>query len=172
MQYLLVHALPSPAKEWVDMTKKDILKRFKTMDILGIPPHFTLKYYFSEQDLVKIETICESFVKHHSAVQFELSGFDTFNKNIIFLKVIPSDNMELAYRDLFSAIQEKNIPFDKNEINGIHFHVTLAANAEQHYEDIMDYLKKDTPDFSLLFDNLTILSFDGKRFDTYKSYDF
>lgn len=172
MQYLLVHTLSSPAKEWVDGTKNHIIQEFKTMDIRGIPPHITLKYYFEEKDLEKIQIICATFIQHHRAVPFNLFKYDSFGKEVIFLKVLPSEKMNLLYRDIFNAVDADKIPFDKNEINGIHFHVTLATGAQEQYDKIMNYLHEDEPSFSLMFDNLTILSYDGQKFSVYKTYEF
>jgi 2'-5' RNA ligase len=170
MQYLLVHVLSSPAREWVDDAKEHIITHFDVSDIRGIAPHITLKYYFDDSSLSAVEGIC--LAATHKAVRFRLEGFGNFGSSVLFLNALPSAEMIALYHDLAKAMQKSNVPFDEHEKEGIHFHATLAAGVRaQDFEGIMNYLNANRRAFSLKLDNLTILKYTGDEFVVHRTYE-
>jgi len=170
MAYLLVHTLASPAKEAIQAVIDDLMDRYEIFDMSGIDPHITLKYYFPEQYLPVVESICEEVAKKHTAAPFSISGCDSFTQSIIFLQVIPSEAMKQLYATLHDLFLKKNVPLTKDETQGIHFHVTLAQEVGEQFDEVLAYLKTKEFSFDLLLDTLTILEFDGEKFSAYKRY--
>lgn len=171
MNYLLVHILPEPARSDLAAIKKEMIRKFDVFDTNDIAPHLTLKYFFEKEHLEKIEKICFEFSKSHKKIPYNLSGLDHFSKKVIFAKVEKSHDLEKAYHELFNKIKKEKVPLDKNEKNGVHLHATLAEDIKlEEYPKITHELSKHKIEYSLDFDNLTILQFDGKDLTLHKMY--
>ena len=168
--YILVHYIEEPSKNKIQNCINEIMTNFEVFDMTGISPHFTLKYYFEKDYLNKIETICKNISKNSISGNYQITTIDNFSKDTIFLNIELDSNSKKIYNELFSKIKELEIPLNKHEQEGIHFHITLAQQTKKEFSKIMNFLKKQ--DFHQIkqFSNLTILYFNGEEFTIHKQY--
>lgn len=119
-------------------------------------PHITLFGPFSCRSIKDVIQAIKVTGKDYTKLEYQVKGFDYFElkkkflfittssrKNVIYLKVNPSDELvEFRYRlsqKLFEITDSEN--HDSN--SEFHFHATLAMkDIDRKFEDIWEYLKR------------------------------
>lgn len=153
--------------------KEELKQKFGVQQALKTnpPSHITLKYNFKNKELGKVKQLLADFAKQRNPSKYEIGGFDSFDKNVIYLKVRASKEMKKAHTKLLQAL--KNITplrkYDKSE----NYHVTLALrDIGEKYEEIMKYLQNKKPCFQAYFNNVAILKLEKKEWIIEEKYEF
>ncbi len=144
-----------------DLCKKlifDIYRKFRVSGMVRTRPvpHITLFGPFSCRYIKDVIQAIKVTGKDHTKLEYQVKGFDYFElkkkflfittssrKNVIYLKVNPSDELvefrsKLAQK-LLKITDSANIDSDSE----FHFHATLAMkDIDRKFEDIWEYLKR------------------------------
>ena len=144
-----------------DLCKKLIFDIYRKFRVSGMVrkrpvPHITLFGPFSCRSMKDVIQAIKVTGKDYSKLEYQVKGFDYFElkkkflfittssrKNVIYLKVNPSDELaefrsKLAQK-LLKITDSSNIDSDSE----FHFHATLAMkDIDRKFDDIWEYLKR------------------------------
>jgi len=125
------------------------------------PAHLTLVPPFkAEEDL---EPLLQEFVTAYNTgiipFEIQLRNFDHFNKRVLFVDVVPNEeltllekNVNLQFSEAFPSIIFRTKP-------EFHPHVTIATRdiPEHKFDEIWDYFQQQSMDASFTCNSLTVL---------------
>lgn len=162
-KYFIAYLIKGDAKEYHLRLSKKIAETFgifNVSDVIG--PHITLKYFnilLNEQQVKELEKLLKNFCENHHKAKLKLQGIGQFENKVLFMKVKPSEEMKLLYRNLVKELEKLSwITWNEFDKENIHFHATLAEkNIEPKFEEIYKFASKKKPNFDLEFDNICIL---------------
>lgn len=176
-KYVIVSLIKGKAKEYHTSLTKKISQEFNIVNVgERIEPHITLKYFnqfLSLEGIKKIESKLQSFCKTHRKARFQLKGISNFDDKVIFIDVVPSQEMRLLYAELTTALESIHwIQWNQFDRENIHFHSTLAEgeSLQGKFSKVFSFLSKERPDFDLDLDNICILHKPQDKWLLYKEF--
>jgi 2'-5' RNA ligase len=143
------------AKKYVDKISMELKSKFNSQH--STKPHITLFGPFTipgnQQEVVsKMIQVCKKY-QNPNLIYYNLKGFNSFRKDVIYLDVKPSEDLkniryELAQK-LLPITKSKSL-HDKEGKNTFNFHMTLAfKNIGDKFNKIWTYLqKKEVPNIN------------------------
>jgi 2'-5' RNA ligase len=165
MLYFVGYLIEGEASNWHRKLTADISKRFDVEDQdKRIPPHITIFRPFETDDISETYELIKNWVSDKSIPgNFQISGFDRFNKEVVFTDV----RCDTPVREFVRAFQEQmdtlHIP-DKTYPEW-RPHATIAHRIPQgKIDQIWQHVSTLPPySFDLTFNNLTIFKHTGDR---------
>lgn len=157
-----------------DVAKKFDLKRVKQ---IGLPTHISLKYSQEIDDIKEIEKLIERFCKAHKKAKIRVGGFGNFGKDVVFIKAELSKEAQKIVSDFLLELKKiKSIelgPFDGENLS---FHITIATNCNDKFDEVMNFLNEKEKKFDCWLDNITILklvsgTIELGKWKVYKTYE-
>lgn len=126
--------------------------------------HFTLKYKFkaNAKQLEELKKVLLKFSKTHNKKKIKTGGFDSFRKDVVFIKVSQTQQVKTLISELHKELKKlKWITWQGNiEENGIHLHTTITEESnEKLYPKILNFLKGKEKYFDSYFDNVSIMKY-------------
>lgn len=174
MKYLIVCLIKGKAKEFNETLMYDVAKRFNVKGAIERKPpaHITLKYSFEIDKIDELENIIKEFCTSNKRTEYKLNGFGSFDKNTIFIKVEPSNEMVRSYKKLINKLKKVKWMTWKEFDNTLNFHASIAHSDvnENNFEVIWNYVTKNKPEFNLFFDNITILKMEKGIWRVHKEF--
>lgn len=180
-EYGLVYLPPPVVKEYHLNLRQAIEERFHLTGSLKLnaPSHITLKYRFeAHNNINEVEEILADFSNIQTKTGWSISGFNSFQSPdnfVIFMDVIPTEQMRAAHLRLSSMLNEiiwmTWKPFD---FPHLHYHMTLAHKGlhQDNFNAVYQYVQTFTPPlFELSFDNVTLLKIEEGYHHIYKRFD-
>jgi len=167
MKYLTVFLIKEQAGEFQKKVLYELAEQFSIGGAIqrDPPPHLTLKYSFETENISEFEQLINEFCKKHYPTRIQLEGFDHFDKNVIFIKAIPSEEMRQMHLELLSAFHKISwMKWHEHDKENFNFHASVAhSDITEKFDKIWDYLKKYQPKYNLEWDNITLFKLvDGK----------
>jgi len=175
--YILLNLFSGEVVDYQVKLIEDLAENFGLVRIkkLGAPPHFTLKYWFRTENINPLIRDLEKFCDRFDPTPVKVGGFASFGKDVIYLKVEPSDKAIKVYENLLILLRQYDwIEWDKFDYPNLIFHATIAIECGGKFDDIWKYLEKRERYFNARFDNVTIMTLlEGDRtsgpIDIYKT---
>lgn len=160
MKYAIVYLV----KGKVGTYHKKLVNKFSSMFKIKnlnsyISPHLTLKAPFMTKKIKDIETVLKKFVINHKPTIIKMHKIGYFDKHVLYMKADFSNKANNIYKDLIRCLRKISwMRWRKyDEIPG-KFHATLGyAKNQGQFEEMWEYLMKQKFNFTLKFDNLTII---------------
>lgn len=173
MQYLIATLIKGKAKTYQQKLLYKIPKLFRAKRaILRKPPaHITLKYFFETKNIKLVEECIKEFCKSNKKSKYKIKGFNHFRKDVIFMDIIPSKQMEKTH-ERFLKYLTKNTKIKLTKIDKTpHYHSSVAHNdIKKESKEIWNYVSKLNPKFNCEFDNITILKVQDNLLKIHKVY--
>jgi 2'-5' RNA ligase len=136
----------------------DIFHKFRVKGVMKKRPvpHVTLFGPFSTRSIREVIQSIREVCSEYSELRYEVDGFDYFEskkkflfittssrKNVIYLKIKPSDQLKEFRRKLAKKLLKiTNTISEQDSKDKFHFHATLAMkDIDRKFEKIWEYLK-------------------------------
>ncbi len=139
----------------------------------GVPPHFTLKYWFDTETIEHVEKRLKQFADTHIRTPIRVGGFGGFHPKVVFMSIQLSDQARATFFELISEFKSMDwMQWDKFDAENLHFHATIVEECDEKYLDIWNFVQGQEKYFDAYFDNITVLRTVGKikDFDKYEIY--
>ena len=114
MKYLIVTLIKGNAAEYQQKLLYSIAERFNVNGAIQRKPpaHIALKYSFETENIKLVENYIEEFCNRHKKCKYKLEGINHFDKDVIFIDVITSNEMKQLYAEFIDFLKNKtNIQF-------------------------------------------------------------
>ncbi len=170
MKYFIAYLLSGNAEKRHNFLSCEIEKYFKL--IRGTPPHVTLKSPFETDKIEAVEKILEPFAKKHNKVSLNLTGFGSFDKDVIYVHVMPSSGQVGLVKDLDREL--KKLPwlvFRKFEKNRILHSSLIHEGLTEKFDEVWEFLAGETFDYTVELDNISILKQDDGIWTVHRKYN-
>lgn len=173
MKYAVVYLLTGAAKHYHEYIVKEVVREFGTDDLTKkIPAHLTIKSPFINENSDVVEGLLEGICRRSSKSRFRLEGFGRFRRDVIFLKVKPSEEMRKITSEVHEALRKiDGMTFSEYERGPLQYHATIAYCKSPDISDsIWSYLRGKNRDFDVEFDNLALLKRVEDNWQIYKAF--
>jgi 2'-5' RNA ligase len=161
MKYIIVCLIKGKAKQFNETLMSNVAKNFNVNGAVERKPpsHITLKYGFETDEIKDLEQVIENFCESNKKTKYKLNGFDSFDKNVIFIKVEPSNEMINIHKKFINELKKIKWMTWKKFDGNVHFHASVAHSDinENNFDEIWNYVNQNKPKFDLFFDNITLL---------------
>lgn len=168
--YLIEFRFHGYAKKFLKQTIYEVGKKFRVRGVTKkrVVPHITMFGPFQTNNERKVISEFLSVCKKHNLISFKLKGFGNFDNKVIFVEVIPSEELNNFRRELarnltglrdfliFKTVETKGITdYEENHA----FHATIAfKDIQNKFSGILHYLKnKRTPHIEQKLLRVTLL---------------
>lgn len=182
IQYGIITLLPPEATAYHEALYAAVEQRFGLSGhaVPPWPPHVTLKYYFSTDDLAPVETSLSAFARAEPPIAWTIDGFNSFHDGdvrVIFME--PRAN--LAVRAAHARLLDRLRAFDWmqwRQYDGpdMHYHATIAHRGltPQNFDEVWSFVTgHDSPHFDLALDNVALVEIgaDGETATVRQRFD-
>jgi 2'-5' RNA ligase len=175
-KFLIAYLLKGKAKEYHENLVSEISQRFGISKITGhIPAHVTLKHFGNRLDnnqVKEVDNLLEKFCRTNKKSIIKLNGIGHFDNHMVFIDVMPSKEINSLYQGLVRKLDKLGwVTYSEYERETVHFHSTLAENfAENKFDEIFDYIKKENPCLEIELDNISLLTRPEDKWMVYKEF--
>ncbi len=169
-QYGIVTLLPPDAAAYHQALYAAVEERF---DLTGHgtspwPPHVTLKYHFSLDDIAPVEQALMEFARMESPVAWAIDGFNSFEDGdvrVIFMEPRPDSAVRAAHARLLDRLRTFDwMQWQQYDGAGMHYHATIAHRGltPQNFDEVWSFVTShEPPRFDLLLDNVALVEIGG-----------
>jgi 2'-5' RNA ligase len=162
MKYFIGYLVKGEAEQYHQKLVKDIASRFDVFNTVSFkaPSHITFKYISNRERIWDVERVLENLCKDTPVSDFSIGGIGSFDNNVIYLKVEPSEAMVVFRKNLLRELKKlDNIPWYPWDRKATpNFHVTIAeGDIKSKFDEVRNYLFKYNKKFDLGFDQIAIL---------------
>lgn len=152
-----------------------LAKKYDTIQGLLQPPHVTVKWPFSVDSIWQFDDYCKSLANDITPFEVRIEGYGFFEPKVIFLKVLPSDELVKLHLRILSDLRGK-FGIEKNKFEGAtqQFHTTLAYSdiSEANFHKAKQELENvERPEWSFTFDSIGLFRFSGEEWLVHKKYN-
>lgn len=176
MRFFTGYLIEGDAADYYKKLTEDLASRFG-IDNLNehIPPHFTFKPPFDTSNIEEFEKMIEVLSKELKVQKIVIKGFERFDfeSPTIFLNAQEDQELMIAIKKIVTTLKEygENRNFLPDPFR-LHASVARYLSKDQS-DEIWSYLQTiPQPSFTLNFDNLTIFSKNGNKWEVYRTYRF
>ena len=176
MKYMLAYLIQGEIQRYQKQLMSkigDIMQDRSLCDEKPIPQHITLHSPFHLVDADELEPVVEQFAAAQERGSIKIHDFGQFENAIFCLEGAFSLPAQRAQAGLVNLLRDElGIPGDKFDL-AHNPHATLGyATTEESFRKVQEYLSSiPKPNFSALFDNITILSKPGRLWEVHKIYN-
>lgn len=158
-KYMIVTLIKGEAGELQQKLLCDIASKFNVKEAIQRrpPSHITLKYSFKTDNIADVEANLQEFCDNNKSKTYKINGFDHFDENVIFMKIIPSKEMKKLYLKLIEHLKKIEWMMFKKFDGKTQFHATVAhSDIQKQFSDIWQFVQKHPANFDMKLDNLVI----------------
>ncbi len=127
-KYFLAIIIPEPFFAEIEAIKRDLQDKHGLKGALRSPCHITLHRPFEwkeEKEQLLMEGL--TIFKYSEAFPIHLNGFDFFEPRVVFVNVVPNENLTALHFALSRFAREKfRLLNETGDLRGFHPHVTIA----------------------------------------------
>ncbi|NNF33573.1 MAG: 2'-5' RNA ligase family protein [Saprospiraceae bacterium] len=160
--------LPEDIREEIQIITEEISLKYDTKKALSSEPHITIIPPFWYPG-TKVDTL-KNVISHVSKFIWEfpilLNGYDTFPRNVLFIHVVPSDELQSCHDQTYNCLPQ-DLYYKVKRYPEYNPHITIAfkdISAESFAEAKKEYLTKEyLRAFS--FNGLALYQHNGKTWD-------
>lgn len=172
MRFVIVCLIKGTALKFHEKITEDVCYKFKVKR-QRLPAHFTLKAPFELDDICDLENEISTFVNSNKKQPVKIDGINHFGTNVIFMNIIPSKKALILYNDFIALLKNLDyLTWKKHDGNSKTFHATIVTHLKENkFHEIWDYISKYNPNFSIYFDNISILKWQKDKWVTYRKFE-
>lgn len=172
-RYVIVCLLKYDVFNFHEKLVKEVCSKYKVRP-QKLSAHFTIKAPFETDRIDEVEDILERFIKDRKKEALEISGFDYFRDAVVFMRVLPSKGAIEIHDQFIDELKTLTwLDWKPHEGKDKVYHCTIVSRLKpDKFHPIWDYVNKYNPQFHTYFDNISILKWNGERWETYKEYLF
>ena len=135
---------------------------------LRSPPHITLHMPFrwGAKKLERLQNALKSFCAKQSPFEIELEGFSSFSPKVIFIDVVPDQQLDHLQRGVKELMKTELNIFNANfQDRPFHPHVTVAFRdlRKSQFHQAWQYFKTQTFQERVRFDELSLLTHEHSK---------
>ncbi|MFD3158413.1 2'-5' RNA ligase family protein [Haloimpatiens sp. FM7330] len=140
-----------------------------------LPAHFTIKAPFELENIDNVnelENLIENFCKNNHKQKIDIDGFNHFSDRVIYMNINPSKEAVEIHDKFIDQLKTLHwLEWRKNDGKNKTFHCTVATKFKSNkFNDIWNFVSKYNPHFNLYFDNISILKWNNRRWETYREF--
>ena len=158
MRYVIVSEVKGKARELNHTLRNEVFKRFGARSST-LPAHFTIKAPFEYSDsVIELKDALGNFSKQEIAIQYQIKGYDHFDRRVIYMDVMMSKEGKEVHDRLLDVLESfPYIHFDDKEGKDKIFHVTIASKRlGPIYDQVWKYVQQFPCDYPCMFDNVSL----------------
>lgn len=163
-------------REKIKELKEEMADKFGARHALKSPAHITLQPPFKrkEEEEQYLMEILKKFAEDQSSFQLELTGFGSFPKRTIFIKVANHDAVVNLYIRLHNEIKGKIIGRGEGDPAHFHPHVTIATRDlnTKVYKQAIAHFERQSIEEQWQVKSIVLLKHNGKNWDIYQEFPF
>ena len=175
--YFIAILPPDDIWQKVQDIKKEVVEKYSSKEAYNKPPHFTLQVPFKTPE--KFEEVLipklTGFAKTQSPFTVQLSGFNHFRDDVIFIDIENPTEMKSLHKDLIQFLQEE-LGFTDEIIR----HKSLTPHMTVAYRDLSaDNFQKAWTEFSnrsfnysFKVNSIFLMKHDYKEWQSFKEFQF
>ncbi len=160
-------------REEVTQFKLYASKHFNSSHALKSPPHITLfpPFRWNPRSESSLKRSLESFTDSQSDFWVSLKGFEHFDRSVIFVKVIPSEELLALQHELKKCLFEQ-IGLENADKRAFHPHMTVAFKdlKPAFFQEAWSYFNQEVYERSFKADRLFLLQHDGKQWQIIQNF--
>lgn len=136
--------------------------------------HFTIKAPFEREEIDDIIEITEEYTKSNIKASLTLKGIGSFRDAVIYIPIYPSEEAIKLNDNYFNKLKALyDLEFKKNEAKQKVYHCTILSRLKEPlFSEIKGSLGNFVPDFQTYFSNISILKWNGSRWEEYRKFQF
>ncbi|HEY1039627.1 MAG TPA: 2'-5' RNA ligase family protein [Bacteroidia bacterium] len=169
-------AIVPPAEIGADIMaiKSEVAEQYNSKGALRSPAHITLHMPFLWEE-TKEQKLIDSLngVKHKTIPNIELNGFDHFGDRVIFINVVPNEELQNFQAALVRHVKVNLRLFNQDEDRrGFHPHVTVAFRDLRKQQFAVAWPEFQKRNFSAIFPlkEFSLLKHDGKQWNVLRTF--
>ena len=173
MKYFIGSLIKGEAEKYQRELIDKICGKFDVRNLNGyIPAHFTLKSPFETDDIGLVEELLERVCGEGKVSGVRIGGIGNFHKRVIYLKGVLSDGAIEFLKRLNGELRKIGwMEFTKYDLTEGDLHSTLArARSVEQFDEIMEFLADERPDFEIGFDNVVIFRKGEEGWEVYREF--
>jgi len=173
MKYVIVYLIKGRAKKYQERLTNEISSKFKIRNLNNhISPHITLKTPFKKNNIKDIENFLDKFSKKKKKFKIKICRFGSFKNKVIYLNIVTDRNYFRFQGDLIESLSNNKLVYIRKIDLSYKPHATIGfAKNPMQFKKIMDFFAKYNPNFTLNFDNITILKKPKNKWILYKEFN-
>lgn len=174
--YFIAILPPDDIAQRVQEIKKEFVEEYESKEAYNKPPHFTLRAPFKAPEEIEERIIPQLiyFAEEQDAFTVNLSGFNHFRDDVIYIDVEDPAAMKLLYANLCEYLQNEMGFSETQNKNSFTPHMTVAYR-DLTSENFQRAWKKfqDRPfDYSFPVNSFYLLKHDYTRWQPFYEFNF
>lgn len=144
--YLNEVRLGQPLKDNIREIMHDVADTF---DVRGATrhrpvPHITLFGPYNTNQGLTAKRYTQGVLSRYDVVPYKIAGFDHFRNDVIYAKVVPSDELRELRRKLSRALRPISYNYQDHDTDRYYeFHITIAfKNIQSQFDEIWRYVNE------------------------------
>lgn len=175
-KYFLAVVLPSPSQREVMAFKEYVKEHFDSKAALRSPAHITLHMPF-EWKLKREDILVETLHNFHfsQAVNVELKNFNHFEDRVVYVDVLPNQQLEKLQRSLVLHVKQTlSITNEADNRRGFHPHATIAFRDlnKAKFRETWNYFQDRSYHAQFQTKIFHLLKHSPGRWDVFKEFHF
>lgn len=172
--YFIAILPPKDIANQVQEVKKDFVEKYDSKEAYHKPPHFTLQIPFKAPETIE-EILVPNlifFVEEQDSFPVQLSGFNHFRDDVIFIDVEDPTAMKALHADLIEFLQN-DIGFNRVKKN-LTPHMTVAYRdlTPDNFQRAWTEFKDRPFDYSFDVNSIFLMKHDFKRWQPFYEFKF
>lgn len=174
--YLIALVPDQGLREDIKTLKEEMKSRFNAAHALKSPAHLTLQMPFhrSEKQEPQLLQCLDGLGLKQQAFEIQLSGFDCFPPNVLFVRVLNHHPIIELHDKLKKALTE-SLGFEAKKLTQkVHPHMTIATRdlTEASFNEAWSEFKSRTFEASFPAKSIFLLRHNGKTWDLIREFPF
>lgn len=171
MRFVIVGLIQGAPYEFHEKLVSEVCSIYKVKR-QKLQSHFTIKAPFETDRIEEIERLTQDFCLQNSICQFEIDNYGHFSDKVVYMKIIPDQQMIDTCKSYISCLKYLNwLEWKASEGGRIVFHCTIVSRLPKgKFDDIWEHVSKYPCNFNCKFDNITIMKWDMDHWVIHKSF--
>ncbi len=158
MRYFIGNIIRGEAAEYFKATCAELASKFGVEDVSAIvSPHITVKAPFERNEIEMVDNVL-ALITDAPVIPLSLHKWNHFGTRTIFLDAVqPPIQLKDYIKSVLSKFRAMGINLNSQEFDP-HIHMSVARFLKPlQFDQVWKYLEAaPTPEFNIIFDNLTI----------------
>lgn len=175
--YFIAIMPPDDIAQRVQGVKKEFVDTYNSSEAYGKPPHFTLHPPFKAPEDIEEVVIPQLifFAEDQQPFQVELSGFNHFRNDVIYIDVADPEPMQALHADLEEYLQNE-MGFSERGSKNKEFtpHMTVANRdlTNQNFKRAWQEFSSRNFNYSFEVSSIFLLKHDYQRWQPFYEFNF
>ena len=157
--------LPEELSSEIQLITEEVSSKYRTRKALNSEPHITIvpPFWYPKSKIDVLKNVISHVSKFTWNFLIQLDGYDTFPRNVLFIKVLMSEDLQECHDHTYNCLP-KELYFKVKKYPTYHPHITIAfkdISNEAFAEAKKEYLPLEFSR-SFVFENLGLYQHDGK----------